>query len=348
MAHQTLDLSPSLVHQKILRKTKPALAYDGGDVRAWQTTARRKLKQLVGWSNFAHGKDRCALKPRTLWKRDSKLGTIEKVVFTAEAGADVVGYWCVPHDLQPPYRTFICLQGHSSGMHNSIALDADERAPIQPAGDRDFCINTMRAGHAALAIEQRGFGQRSEKHMTGVRPHHLTCNEASMVAISLGRTLLAERVFDVDRAIDYLAQRGDVDTKRIGIMGNSGGGTISLFGAALLPRLAYAMPSCYFCTFAASILSLHHCVCNFVPNLPNHFEMDDVAGLIAPRPLVLVNGKTDDIFPIAAARKAFRRLKKIYTAADAANNVRHVVGPEGHRFYADLSWPVMNQLIDKP
>lgn len=342
-----LDLSPSIAHQKILCRTRPALAYNHGDVATWQRKARRKLKQLIGWSNLPQGKDRCALKPHTLWTRQTDLGTIDKIAFTSEPGSEVVGYWCVPRDSVRPYRTFICLQGHSSGMHNSIALDADERDPIQPAGDRDFCISAMEAGHAALAIEQRGFGQRSERHRPGVEPHFLTCNDAAMVAMSLGRTLLAERVYDVDRAIDYLAQRGDVDMKRVGVMGNSGGGTTSLFSAAVLPRLAYSMPSCYFCTFAASILAMHHCVCNYMPNLPRWLEMDDVAGLIAPRPLVLVNGRTDDIFPIAAARKAFKRLELVYRAAGSPDNVRHVTGPEGHRFYAKLSWPVMNQLIDQ-
>jgi hypothetical protein len=61
--------------------------------------------------------------------------------------------------------------------------------------------------------------------------------------------------------------------------------------------------------------------------------------------VTVVAGRHDDIFPVAATRRAFRDLKRIYTAFDAADRCKLVIGPEGHRFYADLAWPVMNQLV---
>ncbi len=343
------DLSPSILHERLMAQRRPRLGYDGGDWRGWQRRLRRRLKQRLGWSRFEHGAKRVALQPRTLWHREHELGTIEKVRFTAERGSDVVGYWCVPHAPAPPRATFICLQGHSTGVHNSIAVDAgDETTPIEIAGDRDFALGCMRRGVAALCIEQRGFGQRAERRQRISQPgHHVTCHEASMHALQLGRTMIGERVFDVDRAIDYLAWRGDVSMRRVGVMGNSGGGTTSLFAAAILRRIRFAMPSCYFCTFADSIMSVHHCVCNYVPNLLDDAEMYDVAGLIAPKPVVMVNGQTDNIFPIDASRRALARLKAVYQAAGAADRCAHVVGPEGHRFYAELAWPVMLEMVER-
>ena len=135
--------------------------------------------------------------------------------------------------------------------------------------------------------------------------------------------------------------RDDVDAGRIGVMGNSGGGTISLFSAALLPRISFAMPSCYFCTFADSIMSIKHCTDNYVPGLLTHAEMPDVMGLFAPKPVVVVAGKDDPIFPIRGVRKAFRHLKNIYRAAGAADRCHLSVGPGGHQFYADVAWPKM-------
>jgi hypothetical protein len=64
-------------------------------------------------------------------------------------------------------------------------------------------------------------------------------------------------------------------------------------------------------------------------------------GLFAPRPVVIVAGKKDQIFPIKAVREAFRNLKKIYRAAGAANRCHLVVGSQGHRFYARSAWPKM-------
>jgi dienelactone hydrolase len=269
------------------------------------------------------------------------------VTFRAEAGADVLAYVCLPKGVAPPYRFFICLQGHSTGMHVSIAAPReDDGASGKDEGDRDFGLECMRRGLAALCIEQRSFGERREKMQKAVSPHG--CHDATMQGLMLGRTLIAQRVFDVDRGIDYLEQRGDADLRQLGVMGNSGGGTISLFSAALLPRLRAAMPSCYFCSFRDSSMSIYHCADNYVPGLLKYAEMADVMGLFAPRPVVIVAGKKDAIFPIAATRRQFARLRRIYAAAGARDRCHLVVGAEGHRFYAKRAWPVMQRQLPLP
>ncbi|MBI5724808.1 MAG: acetylxylan esterase [Planctomycetes bacterium] len=337
-----LHLSPTEYHRHIMSRTVPALRFRGGDVRKWQGRLRRELARLVGdWP-----KTRCPLNVRSLWKRKHPLGTIEKIAFTSEPCSDVVAYICLPKGVKPPYTFMICLQGHSTGMHNSIGFHRDdETKPIKTEGDRDFAIGCMRRGLAALCVEQRSFGLRREQKQKMVSNHG--CHDATMHAIMLGKTLLGERVYDVDRGIDYLATRGDADMKMIGVMGNSGGGTISVFSAALLPRIAFAMPSCYFCTFRDSIMSIGHCADNYVPGLLKHAEMSDIMGLFAPKPVVIVAGRTDDIFPIGATRAAFSDLRRIYKAAGAQNRCHLVVGGGGHRFYADDAWPVMLNEIGK-
>ncbi|MFN2350575.1 MAG: alpha/beta hydrolase family protein, partial [Kiritimatiellia bacterium] len=266
----------------------PTLGFAGGDVKQWQSRLRRKLRQLVG----DIPKERCPLNPRCIWKRTHPLGTIEKVVFTSEPYADVTAYVCLPKDVRPPHQFFICLQGHSTGMHNSIAVQLEDNTlPHQVKGDRDFGLECMRRGIAALCIEQRAFGERREQKQKRIASNR--CHDAAMHALMLGRTLIGERVYDVDRGIDYLATRGDANMQSIGVMGNSGGGTISVFSAALLPRIALAMPSCYFCTFKDSLMSIYHCMDNYIPGLLKYAEMPDVMGLFAPKPVVLVAGRDD-------------------------------------------------------
>jgi dienelactone hydrolase len=331
--------SPSQCHRQLMERTRQALRYRGGDVRAWQRKLRAKVRELV-MSNLPA--KRVPLRARSLWRRAHPLGTLEKIVFTGEPCASVNAFVCLPRNARPPYTWFICLQGHSTGAHNSIAVDREDNAkPIQVPGDRDFGLGCMARGIAALCIEQRSFGERREQ--TQKARSKSMCQEATMHALMLGRTLIGERVYDVDRALDYLWTRPDVDRRRVGVMGNSGGGTISLFAAALLPRLQLAMPSCYFCTFRDSILSLYHCECNYVPGLYRWAEMADVLGLFAPKPVVVVAGKKDGIFPLRAARSEFGRLKGIYRAAGAADRCHLVVGAEGHRFYAREGWAVMRR-----
>ena len=333
---KTFHFSPSVHHQHLMQNMAPALAYDGGEVMAWQRKLRRKVRQLVG----DMPEERVSLDVRSLWKRDHPLGTIEKIVFTSESHADVPAFVCLPGEATPPYTTFVCIQGHSTGMHNSIAVGREDNTePIDVPGDRDFGLLCMARGIAALCIEQRSFGERREQVQEKIGPHG--CHDATMHALMLGRTLIGERVFDVDRGIDYLESRGDADMDRIGVMGNSGGGTISLFSAALLPRIRYAMPSSYFCTFRDSIMSIYHCMDNYVPGLLKYAEMADVMGLFAPKPVVLVAGKEDSIFPISGVLEAYGKLREIYTAAGAADRCHLVIGNEGHRFYAKEAWPKM-------
>ncbi|MGH7143799.1 MAG: alpha/beta hydrolase family protein [Planctomycetota bacterium] len=339
-----LDLSPSINHRRVMDGLKPELAFAGGPVKPWQKKLRAKLVELTGFDRMPAAGRRAPLRVRSLWRRETALGSIEKLAFTAEAGSDALAYLCLPRGVKPPYTAFVCVQGHSTGAHNSIAVAReDNRKAITVEGDRDFGLGCLRRGLAALCIEQRSFGERREQTQAQVLAHG--CHDATMQALLLGRTLIGERVFDVDRGIDYLAQRGDIDMARIGVMGNSGGGTVALFAAALLSPVALAMPSCYFCTFRDSIMAIGHCMDNYIPGLLRYAEMADVMGLFAPRPVVVVAGKTDPIFPIAGVRRAFQQLQRIYTAAGAAQNCRLVVGPEGHRFYAELAWPKMQAFL---
>jgi dienelactone hydrolase len=338
-----MRFSPSIVHRVWTAQTVPQMRYAGGDVTAWQRALRARLFELLGYGRYAT--PRGPLDVRSVWRREHPLGSIEKIVFTAEAGADVPAYVCLPKKAGPPYTCFICLQGHTTGMHNSIGMNYGETEPIAVEGDRDFAIGCMERGIAALCIEQRSFGERRET----LQPQSLDylCHQASMNALLLGTTLLAERIFDVDRAIDYLAGRGDVDMNRLGLMGESGGGTTALFAAALLPRVRAAMPACCFSTFQASIQVMFHCVCNYVPGLLQVAEMGDIAGLIAPRPLVIVSGREDGIYPLGPAQAEFARVRPVYAAAGAPGNCHHVIGEGGHRYYAGDAWPVMLEKLGR-
>lgn len=328
-----MDLAPAIAHRR-LAAAAPA-AYADGPVDIWQAAARERLRRRLG----AWPTEPCPLQPRTLWRREHPLGSIEKVAFACEPGCDAVAYACRP--AAPPRGWVICLQGHSTGMHHSIAVAQDEATSTSPPGDRDFALGCLRRGWAALCLEQRGFGERREpdcRTATG-------CDTAAPHALLLGRTLIGERVWDVDRAIDYLLQRGDADPARIGVLGQSGGGTTAMFAIAMLPRLAFAVPACCFCRFRDSILAMPHCICNYVPGLVPAFDMADILALAAPRPVVVVAGAQDDIFPIAGTRGEFARLQRVYAAAGAPDRCRLVVGEGGHDFYAEPAWRELTALM---
>lgn len=75
--------------------------------------------------------------------------------------------------------------------------------------------------------------------------------------------------------------------------------------------------------------------------------MSDLGGLIAPRKLIMVNGEKDKIFPIGPAKKTFNHIKELYSAINKEDSVFMVIGSEGHRFYAEQTWRIINEQIKR-
>ena len=235
----------------------------------------------------------------------------------------------------------ICLQGHSAGMHVSLAREMyPSKTPIEVKGDRDFCIQAVKHGYAAVALEQRGFGELT------FTDREFGCHELAWQAALMGKTLVGERVHDIISLIDACESFDFVDMNKIGIMGNSGGGTSSYFAACIDERIKVCMPSSAFCTFVASWGSLYHCACGYVHGILKYMEMPDMAAMIAPRPVVFVNGIHDHIQPFEAAKEAYETVKKIYKASGKSENCTFVIGDEGHRFYAAKAWEPFDKYIN--
>ena len=103
------------------------------------------------------------------------------------------------------------------------------------------------------------------------------------------------------------------------------------------------MISGYLNTFRDSVFSLSHCIDNYVPGILNWAEMYDVAGLIAPRPLFAESGERDDIFPIAASRASFARVKKVYEVFGAGDLTAQETFDDAHSFYGKQGLPFLKQ-----
>ena len=329
------SFAPSEYHLRRLARVKPRLRWrEGLDFSAWQTKLRKKLFGLIG--GWPRKRGDLAVEYGETVRKDGY--TQQRLVFRSEPGADVPGYLLVPDGLGGPRPGMVCVQGHSPGVHISIGeahTPKDEESLA--GGDRDFAVQAARRGLVALAIEQRSFGERRETIQEQRSPHG--CFDAVMHAFELGSTMVAERTWDASRALDLLASRPEVDAGALACMGNSGGGATTFYLACLDERVRVAVPSCVFCTYADSLMRIYHCADNYIPGVLKTAEMGDLAGLIAPRHVVFVAGEKDEIFPIAGTRRAFETAQAIYAAAGASEACELVVGPEGHRFYAEPAWP---------
>lgn len=261
--------------------------------------------------------------------------TIDKLSYHVQGNEYAPAYLLKPKNIEPPYPVMICLQGHAPGMYISIGDARTERDAQLIAGGRDIALQAVAHGWAALAIEQRAFG---EKAVAGA-----DCNDVSLRELLKGRPMLGLRVLDVMRGIDFIETQDDLDANLIGSMGNSGGGTASYFAAAVDERIKLAVVSCSFSTYERSWLKYHHCSCGYLPGLLEVADMPDLAELIAPRHLMIVAGKEDYIADIEGVREGFATAQQLYQKYDAIDNVTLLEGNGGHQFYPDLAWPEIDQ-----
>ncbi len=335
-----MNYNPLSVHHNALKLINPALRYNGdGSLENWQKKSRARLAALTGYDKIQPADDDCF----TLVSKTECDGfTDYEIKFQSENGYFVPCHLWVPHGKEGKIPMIICLQGHSKGYHISMGRPIyDGDVETINNGDRDFAVQIVKEGYCALAVEQRGFGD------CGGTPDGPSCTIPSMTALLYGRTTIAERVFDLSRSIDVITKNFDfVDSDNIACMGNSGGGTATIYTAALEERIKVAMPSCALCTYKDSIGAMYHCPCNYIPGIANDFDMGDLCGLIAPRALVVVSGAKDSIFPHDGVLESVETAKKYYTAAGAEDKLSWIEGPEGHRFYAALSWPIFHKMFD--
>ena len=310
---------------------------------AWQKELRTKVTELVG----GFPTERVPLRPITLEIRTFGGYTREKIVFDSRTGMSVLAYVLLPDTAKMPAATVICVPGHGRGVDDIVGIDEKGGDRTDKSGyQHDFAIQVAEAGMAAIAIEPLGFGCRRDAITARRGLGTSACQPAAGGAMLVGETMIGWRVWDVMRTVDYISTRPELDAARIALMGISGGGTVTVFGTALEPRIRAAMVSGYLNTFEHSIGSLSHCIDNYVPGILNWAEMHDVAGLIAPRALFVESGERDNIFPIAASIESFNRARDIYGVFGAADRIEQEVFPDEHTFWGRRGIPFLQRALN--
>ncbi len=339
MAKHSMGLSMDEVYRRMVAEARASEGYEtrkrGESVTAWGRRARGKLLQVLGIDGKPKKKP-----PVRIVEQVQCDGYTRHRGYMIAADELAVPFYLLSPDPKPRGKVGLCLaiHGHGPGKAIPVGIATDEEGrKLLAQGDRDYAVQAVKRGWITIAPDLRGFGElmfRQDVAMEWLR----SCERAAPRAAQLGKPLMGQRASDIMQFVDYALSRKDIDPRRIVITGNSGGGMMSLFTAAVDRRITAAAPSCYFCSFASSIMAMRHCNCNYVPNLQNVAEMSDIAGLIAPRPLLIIAGTKDPIFPIDAAREGFAKVQKIYAAAGKGDNVELYEGPGSHRYYADRVW----------
>jgi len=308
------------------------------EAERWQRDLRAKLLELMG----GFPATRVPLQAQTLEVRDYPGYRREKFVFQSAPGSAVLGYLLTPKTGRASYPAVIAIPGHGRGVEDIVGIDPQGRdRTVKVDYEYDYAVQIAEQGMAAVAIEPMAFGCRRDAATKAKGATATGCQPTAGAALLLGQTMIGWRSWDVMRAIDWIETRKELDPTRVGCMGISGGGTVTLFVSAVEPRIKAAFASCSLNTFLDSIMSISHCIDNYVPGILNWAEMYDVAGLIAPRPFFAESGEKDNIFPIAASRASFERVKKLYQVFGAADLTEQETFDGPHSFWGKRGLPFL-------
>ena len=204
------------------------------DIRAYQQRLRKFfIKQLGGFP------ERTALNARTVGTIQMEGYHIEKVIYESVPGHHITANFYLPEG-KGPFPGVIVSSGHS---RTGKTADYNQR----------FAIMMAQHGMAALAFDPIGQGERSQNlddkgqpQFSGTTTEHFLIGVGSTL---VGRNTARYRIWDAMRSIDYLVSRPEINPKKIGMTGCSGGGTLTSYTMALDDRVACAAPSCYLTTF---------------------------------------------------------------------------------------------------
>lgn len=312
------------------------------DAEAWQKQLRPKIVELLGGFPAEH----TPLTPETLEVKEYPAYRREKFVFQSRPGVWVLGYLLTPHSGTAPHAAVIAIPGHGRGVDDIVGIDEHgQDRTVRVGYAYDYAVQIAEHGMAAVAVEPMAFGCRRDAAAIAKSLTATECQPVAGSALLLGQTMIGWRVYDTMRTIDWIGTRKELDARRVGCLGCSGGGTATLFTAALDGRVKAALVSSYLNTFRDSIMSVSHCIDNYVPGILNWAEMYDVAGLIAPRPLFAESGERDTIFPVAASRASFARVKKVYEMFGVPEMAQHEVFDGPHSFWGKRGLPFMAEKL---
>lgn len=289
------------------------------DAQKLVRTARQRVSAA-----FTFPSEKCALAARVVGMESFPEFMVEKILFQSRKNFTVTANFYLPKQRNGKVPAVLFLAGHAE---KGKADSAYVKIPAALA----------RKGCAVLAIDPIHQGERRQFPATaepGLCPAHNILNRQ---LLAVGESMADWRCYDGIRAIDYLLTRSEIDPARIGVNGNSGGGTLTAMVAACDERVAAAAPACYVTTFL-------HNVENELPadgeQMPRGFladggEMADLVLAQAPRPFRILS-QNGDFFDARGTDETYSLLKKIYTLLGAPENISIVRGSGGHGYSEEL------------
>jgi len=285
-------------------------------------------------------------KIQTLSREERDDCIVEKFQFDNGAGAIVPGYVVLPRKLNAKAPAVLYCHWHGGQYEiGKEELFQNKHTPEAPGPA------LAKRGFVVLGIDSYCFGERNGRGPGG--PEEKGNNgelSASKFNLWVGRTLWGMMLRDDLMALDYLASRPEVDANRIGTMGMSMGATRVWWLMALDERLKTGVPICCMTRYQNLIqheLLKAHGIYYFVPNLLNHFDTEAIMALIAPRPVLFLDGDQDGTSPVDGIHALESAIRPVYGLYGKEKEFESVVyAGQGHLYTPEM-WQKTLEWIDK-
>jgi hypothetical protein len=318
------------IHQFFRRVTQRLADADLADVKTlddWQAKRPRLREQMLEMLGLWPMPERTDLEATITGTVDAGEFVVEKLHFQSRPGLYVTANFYRPKHVDKPLPTILYVCGHGMVKVDGVAYGAKAYYEHHPAW-------FAREGYCCLILDTLQLGE-----IEGF--HHGTNRFGWWWWASRGYTPAGVEAWNCVRALDYLETRPEVDMKRIGMTGRSGGGAYTWWTAAIDDR-----PACFVPVAGITDLQNHvvdgcvegHCDCMYQVNTYG-WDFATVAALAAPRPLLFSNSDKDNIFPLSGVYRTHAGLKRIYQLHNAADKLGLLITEGPHQDTQELQVP---------
>ncbi|MBI3646082.1 MAG: acetylxylan esterase, partial [Acidobacteriales bacterium] len=269
--------------------------------------------------------ERTPLNPRLVGTVERPAYRIEKIVFESQPRFYVTANLYIPKTGKPPYPAILFPLGHEDGGKSNPTW-------------QQMLGSLATKGFVALTWDPIGQGERVQiydEDLGGSKVGESTTEHTVLdtQALLVGDHLARYTIWDGIRALDYLLSRPEVDPARVGITGNSGGGTHTSYIASLDDRIAVAAPSCYITSWRQMLETIGPQDGEQV--FPGWFEDEldypDFIYAFAPKPFLMLSA-IRDFFPIGGARETYAEASRVYAAVGAADKLKMFEADDNHGY----------------
>lgn len=327
------NLSPYEAFLRLGRENVPRHRFSAGrNVDEWRDAALPEVLATLG-----RLPDPVTPNGRLLVEMEYQGVVSQRWLIDVEGGLSAVAVVNRPLGASPEQSLagLLCWHGHSMFGKEPVmgnSSTAGLRAYVADTG-LNYGVQMARLGFVTFGIDWMGQGDRSDARKPNNRPlvDGDWCNVYYLNATLLGRTVLGMNLTHGQRLLDFVLSLGYVDPARVGVMGESYGGTLAVWSTLLDRRIAATEIICYSDSFTDFALrDLNYCGSQITPGLFALVDVSDLHGLIAPRPLMTDVAAFDECFLLDSAVRCVDRVEEIYRAAGASDKFERQVFDGGH------------------